>query len=686
MGILSAMLVVAVTGGARVSAADPPHVLPAEPGAFVLPDARVLQAATVDIDGDGAGELLRVVAGDFDGVFLEAWTLGAGGPSRVGEPATLLADQQPGRPDPIRRDAPVRLIVWRDGSRERALVAIRLRFEERDIGPPCCLILREPVITDGELRIVDAGLPSNTVDAVLALDLDGDGRDELLTSRALPPEGDVNYPMEVRVYRLEGDRFGRPLSWRFPLGSGDTPFHLGDTDGLPGEEAGVHASLGPGGLLRLAWRDGELVQEHSGTTWPLLARGIRTVNGPAVVAAGPRRLSVLVWPAGERATLVASASNQPPVVLGTLPNGDDTVILTTDSDGRRLTPLSSSLIPLLDDPLEPSVAAATLWEAGLVPYAGPLPLGADVPPTFAFSGRALRWSDGALVRDMASLPNALPLGPAGEDAVALLRADFFLESPQDTRGGLLAPPAAIPGASISFVPVTELLAAETAGTWSPHVDAPAHDPAGRAVSGRDGVDVSLAGPPGTLVAVRGGAEVAGPTAVPPGGEARLRVQPALPDAPAFDARLMVVARTPAGKGYAAPLELRVLAGPPEVEVAAFTPPLSPIVEVRGRVPPPATVEVAGRSVEVAPDGSFRAGVPAPPWPTRVELRAQDPVGNEAVVAIEVVGVVDYRVIPWVPVLFAATLLVAVALFVRAPRARLREERRASGGRIDEMRG
>ncbi|HEX2222200.1 MAG TPA: hypothetical protein VHK06_06710, partial [Candidatus Limnocylindria bacterium] len=490
--------------------------IPPEPDAAVLPDAPTVQVLTVDLDGDGGRELVRLVAGQFDGVFLEAWRFAGAQARQVGERVTVLPDQRPGRPDPIRMDAPVRLVAWNDGSRERLLVATRPRFEERDIGPPCCLILEEPVVEAAELRLVDVALPSNAADVVIALDLDGDGRDELLTTRSLPPQGDITYPLEVRVHRFDGSTFGLPASWTFPLGSGDSVFHLGDSDGEPGEEAGLLATLGSGGLLRLAWRDGELVQEHSGAVWPLAARAILAEGGAAVAAAGSRRLAVLSWPPGRRAELIASASDLPTILLGTLRHGEDTTILVTEGESAGLLPVSSRLVPLLDEPLSPSAPARAVREASLLPYVGPLPLGGDDPGTFAFAGRALRWDGGApLVRDIGSLPNTVPVGSVGvDDAVALVRADFFLAEPDEPRGGPLRPATTIPGASVSIVGRQALLAAEDSTAWQPEVAVIGRDAEGRLLSGRDGFDVEVAGPPGTLLDIRGEAEVGGPAALP----------------------------------------------------------------------------------------------------------------------------------------------------------------------------
>ena len=47
--------------------------VPDEPGAFVLPEAEVYQAVVADLDGDGAREIVRLVAGERTAIEAEAW-------------------------------------------------------------------------------------------------------------------------------------------------------------------------------------------------------------------------------------------------------------------------------------------------------------------------------------------------------------------------------------------------------------------------------------------------------------------------------------------------------------------------------------------------------------------------------------------------------------------------------------
>ena len=64
--------------------------VPDEPGAFVLPDAPILQTVVADIDGDGRRELVRLIRGDGDAALAEVWV--EKGPSwgLLGEPVEVV--------------------------------------------------------------------------------------------------------------------------------------------------------------------------------------------------------------------------------------------------------------------------------------------------------------------------------------------------------------------------------------------------------------------------------------------------------------------------------------------------------------------------------------------------------------------------------------------------------------------
>jgi hypothetical protein len=79
-------------------------------------------------------------------------------------------------------------------------------------------------------------------------------------------------------------------------------------------------------------------------------------------------------------------------------------------------------------------------------------------------------------------------------------------------------------------------------------------------------------------------------------------------------------------------------------------------ELLGATEPGARVRHAGRVVEVALDGTFRVPAVLAPWPQPIEVRALDPAGNMTVSRIDVVGGIDYRRLPWAPILLGALLV------------------------------
>ena len=83
------------------------------------------------------------------------------------------------------------------------------------------------------------------------------------------------------------------------------------------------------------------------------------------------------------------------------------------------------------------------------------------------------------------------------------------------------------------------------------------------------------------------------------------------------------------------------------------------------------------------DGGFSASIDAPLWPSRVVVTARDPLGNETTTVVEVLGLVDYRGLPWAAILVAITLLAGAVLYVRTPRRR-GALLPAGDGRLEEL--
>src|SRR5688500_16116376 len=69
--ILLVLLVAAAM--ASPSPARAVEAVPDEPGAFVLPDAAVLQTVVADVDVNGSTDVVRLVRGDGDAALVEVW-------------------------------------------------------------------------------------------------------------------------------------------------------------------------------------------------------------------------------------------------------------------------------------------------------------------------------------------------------------------------------------------------------------------------------------------------------------------------------------------------------------------------------------------------------------------------------------------------------------------------------------
>ena len=111
------------------------------------------------------------------------------------------------------------------------------------------------------------------------------------------------------------------------------------------------------------------------------------------------------------------------------------------------------------------------------------------------------------------------------------------------------------------------------------------------------------------------------------------------------------------------------AQPAEPAGFAVTPLLAGSATITGRTDPGVRVTVGGLGVPVAPDGSFRTTVGAGIFPSDVDVVATDLVGNTARARLSVVALVDYRELPWIPIVAVLTGLAALFLFLRAPRPR-----------------
>src|SRR5688500_16160778 len=259
--MLAALLFAALVAGGPALLPPAPTAVPTiadEPGAFMLPEAPTYQAVAADLDDDGADEILRLVRGERASILAEAWREDADGWALAGSAVQVVPCGPTGDQGAVTyAGSPARLLVRDAAGRQRVTLVRQPRFEESDLQVDCCMLLDDLVLRDGSLAMTSVAGASDAAGAVSALDFEGDGTDELLVTRSLPPLGDISYPTEARVYRWNGTAFDPPTVTELPIGSGDTPFVLGDSDGIPGEEAAIIPSVGAVSVHRLSLLEGD---------------------------------------------------------------------------------------------------------------------------------------------------------------------------------------------------------------------------------------------------------------------------------------------------------------------------------------------------------------------------------------------------------------------------------------------
>jgi len=650
--------------------------VPDEPGAVMLPEAATYQAVAADVDSDGTREVARLVSAASGAVEIEVWTDAGGSWVPLGDPVEAAPAPTGSQGEVVYAGAPFRLIVRSIGGLDRVTLVRQPRFEEPGLSVACCLLLDDLMLDGGVLRLVPVTERSQAADAVLALDMDGDGTDELLVTRGLPPLGDTTFPTEVRLYRWAGNAFAPPVVTEIGVGSGVSPFVLGDSDGAPGEEAAFVAAQSR--LHRVSLRAGDAVVAEDGGTSVADAVAVPFEDGVGIaIASRLDGLSVRSWPRdaplGEPS--MAFSANVGSLV-GVVTAQETPQLLVRGSEVETLQRLALPTLTPLTFNVTRSPAAGTLSggppvHVGMLPGGGP-----DGRPAAIYAGHLLPFEAAAQTL-MAALPGVAPVGLVGEDRrwLALWHRATLPTPASSPDGGRLDVPQAVRGSGVSIVPLGVALTPEIDdAVLEPPLEGTVADR--RAViAGAAGFVARIAAPEGSRVYVMVSDALIEVLVVPTGGVLAVPIGTPV-DAesnPRYRARLLVV--TPAGHGYLAAWDVHLLNRPPSVDARAITPFGSASVVIDGRTDPATEVRVDGQRAAVEPDGAFRAEVELPPWPTSVEVVAVDRVGNESRLAVSGVGWFDYRALPWIPLAVALVGLAGIVLFLRVPRVK-REPRRA----------
>lgn len=690
-------------------AAGEAQSLPAEPGAHQLPGLS-FGGAVADIDGDGVRDLVRLVSEPGAGgrLAVDAWRVGGDGAVepmgavrlRRGASVDEVLDgfRQIDRDQmlPLGIDEPARLVIWHDGRRERLLV---VTIGTDGLPVACCLTVWGVEMGRAGLTLALLANTQDNATSVRAVDMDGDGTDELF----LTVEPEVNSPnlVPVRALRWESGRF-RQLRSQFVAAPGWEAFAPIESDGRPGSEVLISADRvdnGPGAVLYRMWLADDAIRVESE---PVSDRGqlaaVDTPDGRRLVLVPPEAGSTveLDWPAGGliRRTEATAVNGR---LLGVLGRAAAARVLVAAE--RDVLAGFDVYDDGLDAELTTTMSPAALQFAGgpLRPYAGPMPGGLpDGQPAFVFGGQLLTSAGSAGVRSAvnvaptASLPGTVPLGVLGPDGgwMALLPIDGYDAS----RGaGVLASRRLIPAAPITLAPTSVALATERddGALRAGFPDLVTADGGRTLLSGSGSIRVEVAAPSGSRVVLNAG--LPSPNGPPP---TRLTMRsdrqqielPAMKDE--LDAgrmRLSVTVVTPAGHGYSEVRKVELRLRPPRLDVAVEGSPLSFDVQLTGATARDAAITVDGRPVAVGDTGQFSADLEAGLLPRDVRVKAVDPVGNATQRLVSIVAPIDYRQLPWVAIVAVLTVAAGGLLLLRVPRLRPDPPREpGDDGRLEEI--
>jgi hypothetical protein len=668
-GCLLATIVMAVPSGTHAAG----EFVPEE--GVVEPPGGTYQAVVADLDADGVGELVRLVdlPRPSQALAVEIWTEADHGWQPVGEPVLLRRQPDPSEAaayDPHLVDAAgrlrvatpdgTRLLVIRSGTSERVIVATSVT-----VGRRCCLSLLAVELSAGGPRVVPLADRLPAADTALALDADGDGSDELLTrdapirSRDLRDQQLDGTPLRrLRLYRLD-ERSVSELAVGAPPIRTQTPFVLGESDGLPGQEAGMIDPAGSGSLARVSW-DGSrpLTVERTGLFEPsgpgLEVMGAAGLPGAMLVAGNGSQTQVAHWPAGSRPRWTSAQGGGQ--LLGVLGGLDQPRIVLRDANTGGLSFLDAQM-RAVEPPAAGGMAEAVDW---LPPYAGPLPGGVHDGPAIVVDGQLLAAERGTLgIRPVANLAATYPVGLAGRDGRWLVLLRDPETGGRERAGGRLWSLLELGAASLSIVPAAEVLAPQPAvpeEQWLRFEDSVGIPSAGqtptRAVAA-GGYAARLDVPRGSLV-LAGGAEEGEAVSTATGDDLRIRFPSTRGGPPP---QLVVV--TPAGRSYRAAWRVgRVVGAAPSLSASGSAAFLIGEAHVRGSTARGALLSVDGRPVPIGADGAFSARVRAGLWPRSVSVIASDVLGQTRTTTLTVVGYLDYPRLPWLPIVTLSLLALA----------------------------
>lgn len=702
-GLAVALLLAGVAAPPAVTAADPDAAL-ALPGTTVV-------AVVADLDNDGSSELVRLVDRTVPGFDLEAWAADDEGWS-VAATGELVPPQDPETQAAFGEVGS--LLTVRVGDRDRVLALTgSYAGGDSEISPsPCCLEIREARISGGRVTLQPVAAHDGA-DFVQPVDLDGDGTDELMTQLTTWQDPEDEGSFRLNLHRRVGDRYEPAFEMERPARIGGGV--VGDADGRPGEEVYM-AVTENGDLQRLVHRDGEIVVEdgHIDLGEGFEAWVIGAANG-VIVLQHPEGVRMLRWPRGGDLTEVGRISTMTFPSIGIVGEGADALVIAQDGfdfagEARAVTTIYDlelrelGEIPMPEAARDLHDAMADLASRGApldgryFPYSGPMPSGRRGPTEYLTNGVLVAPGEerGFETRPTRMLLGRFPVGRLGPDdswlALHESMGGFYGRFGMQGGGTGLVPYATGPltaDTSLVLMPYEELVGGAagvtTSVSFTGAVEVSRDGHRSQIVAPPDGFEATISAPPGTTVMTHDGVAV---TEDEVGDEPLvIEVAPRRPNRESnveFSRSVIVV--TPLGDGSIVRWDGSFVAEPPTLDVAARSEAFSMRTTISGTASPGSSVVVGSHAAEVDATGAFSIDIDVPIWPIDVAVVASDPIGNETVAMLQVVGFLDYRGLPWIPILGVATVAAGAFLFMHTPKRRERQQLAWDGATLEEVDG
>ena len=676
----------------------------------VLARGGVQASVVADLDGDGGNEVISVIypADGSGALTLQAWGERDGTWSSLGEAPLELWGPDDDQPRPARATDGASVMVLRTARGAQVLVPVISLNEALPGG--CCLSFSTVGLGPEGLRAeLSPRLPQDTaVESLMAVDLEEDGVDELVATEYVSVDDGDTYEPRYFVLRQTASGWRRAALGALEQAGGTYLQTFGDTDGKPGAEL-IFMHNESTGLTRVYSEDGELRSERApdGTLVGRDGGSIAAAVNGLLVLSDASGMAIAEWPRNGTPVRVLSADTGPyPFVMPLGEGPDARLVVLNSNDFDRNAPLGLRVYDLaleLEHSRDAQPLVQALWDLiisgssdlsnvsyRVYPHFGPIPGGLEGRPAVLGAGAlvSLSASGDVDVQDIRPMVGASPVGLAGSGSDWLVNGPTWFGQPWSVGlyGGY------IPESSISVVPLGTILDAG-APSASDSIPWQLQGAARTEVDGReilataaDGFEVIVSGEPGTIVVTTVGSRTQAAEVVE--GPVTVKIDPGgRDDDPNERVEATMITISAAGLATSTTWDVDVYRQPPEVTSSTETGLFSLRSTVRGSATTGTSVTVDGQPVELDGEGAFRLEVDAPVWPRDVLVVARDPLGRESVQRLEVIGFVDYRGLPWIPIVGTLTVAAGLVLFVRTPRLRPEARLRPDGdGRLEEIDG